>query len=61
MNKQAKNMMVVKVDELAVRSAVYLAGKVQAICTPKARINGFGQEHFGFTRTVDFTVDFNKQ
>lgn len=56
-----KQMVEVKVSEMVMRSAILMAGKVQAICSAKARADMFGRESFGNVRIVDFTVDFNKQ
>lgn len=56
-----KQMNEVKVSEMIVRTAVFMAGKVQAICSAKAKVDGFGRESYGNMRTVDFSVDFNKQ
>lgn len=52
MDKQAKEF---KVDEMVMRSAAFMAGAVQAICREKARIDGYGNQHFGYTRTVAFS------
>ncbi len=49
MDKQSKEF---KVDVMVMRCAAFMGGAVQAICREKARVDGFGNPHYGFTRTV---------
>jgi thiazole synthase ThiGH ThiG subunit len=44
-----------RIDALIVRTAIFMAGKVQAMATAKARADGFGREIFGFMKTIDFS------
>lgn len=43
-----------KIDVLIVRTAIFMAGKVQAIAAAKAKVDGFGREIWGNMKTVDF-------
>lgn len=43
-----------KIDVLIVRTALFMAGKVQAIASAKAKADGFGREIWGNMKTVDF-------
>lgn len=42
--------MIAKIDVMIVRAAVFMAGKVSAIATTAARVDGFGRETFGYYR-----------
>ena len=44
-----------KVDEMIVRCAAFMGGKVQAICSSFARVDGYGQPHYGHTKTVAYS------
>ena len=44
-----------KVDEMVMRCAAFMAGKVQAICNDRARVDGFGRQSFGHTKTVGYS------
>jgi hypothetical protein len=44
-----------RIDALIVRTAIFMAGKVQAMATAKARADGFGREIFGFMKTTNFS------
>jgi len=48
-------MKVYKVDILVMRSAAFMAGKIQAVCSAKARVDGFGREIFGHIKAVDYS------
>lgn len=43
-----------KIDLMIVRTAIFMAGKVQAIASAKAKADGFGREIWGNMKTVDF-------
>lgn len=54
-NKMEKQITEFKVNEIIMRSAAFMAGKVQAVCTQRAKVDGFGREVFGNYRMVDMT------
>jgi hypothetical protein len=43
-----------KVNEMIVRSAIFMAGTVQAICSRTAKVDGFGRPIYGNYKMVGF-------